>query len=161
MRLVRSWGACLDVPLLRPSACTKHWPDCSSTGMQKKMATSLRLAQVAVRLRPLNAREVAQGDTEAVTVSPEDQHALQVIHCPDAKTAMSWLCLFVALLLPVPCQQTKHSLHVSAFVRNMLDWMFARSWTADVMHSSEKMQNSHNPVVLMRRSHLRQTGITA
>ncbi|CAL5224582.1 g7289 [Coccomyxa viridis] len=47
--------------------------------MQKKMATSLRLAQVAVRLRPLNAREVAQGDTEAVTVSPEDQHALQVL----------------------------------------------------------------------------------
>ena len=39
---------------------------------------ALRLAQVAVRLRPLNAREVAQGDTEAVTVSSEDQHALQV-----------------------------------------------------------------------------------
>ena len=36
------------------------------------------VAQVAVRLRPLNAREVAQGDTEAVTVSPDDQHALQV-----------------------------------------------------------------------------------
>ena len=37
-----------------------------------------RMVQVAVRLRPLNSREVASGDTEAVTVAPEDPHSLQV-----------------------------------------------------------------------------------
>jgi hypothetical protein len=36
------------------------------------------MLQVAVRLRPLNAREVAQGETEAVTVSHEDPHSLDV-----------------------------------------------------------------------------------
>ncbi len=34
--------------------------------------------QVAVRLRPLNGREVAAGDTEAATVTLEDPHSLQV-----------------------------------------------------------------------------------
>ena len=33
---------------------------------------------MAVRLRPLSAREVAQGETEAVTVSHEDPHSLEV-----------------------------------------------------------------------------------
>lgn len=37
-----------------------------------------RMLQVAMRLRPLNAREVAQGETEAVTVSHEDPHSLEV-----------------------------------------------------------------------------------
>ena len=36
------------------------------------------MVQVAVRLRPLNGREVAGGDTEAVTVAPEDPHSVQV-----------------------------------------------------------------------------------
>ena len=39
------------------------------------------MMQVAVRLRPLNGREVAGGDTEAVTVTPEDPHSLQVQDC--------------------------------------------------------------------------------
>ena len=36
------------------------------------------MLQVAVRLRPLNAREMTQGETEAVTVSHEDPHSLEV-----------------------------------------------------------------------------------
>ena len=61
--------------------------------------TAPHLAQVAVRLRPLNARELAHGDTEAVTVSPEDQHALQV--------QLAWMmhCVIRAVSLPMPSPQ--------------------------------------------------------
>ena len=41
-------------------------------------AYCVAMVQVAVQLRPLNGREVAGGDTEAVTVTPEDPHTLQV-----------------------------------------------------------------------------------
>ena len=66
----------------------KHWPahhracrqHCRAAREHSDCPAILAMLQVAVRLRPLNAREVAQGDTEAVTISPEDQHALQVRH---------------------------------------------------------------------------------
>lgn len=59
------------------SACRQH---CRAASERSDWLAIFTMLQVAVRLRPLNAREVAQGDTEAVTISPEDQHALQVRH---------------------------------------------------------------------------------
>lgn len=34
--------------------------------------------QVVVRLRPLDSRELAANETEAIRVSPDDPHTLQV-----------------------------------------------------------------------------------
>lgn len=65
------------------------------------------MLQVAVRLRPLNAREVAQGETEAVTVSHEDPHSLEVRAVDPHMLLPATICVPHALSVQGCCTQVR------------------------------------------------------